>query len=99
MFGLDSALMLLRKHITLESVFKTLLEANENKHQEKKNEWQTCGVAWQIYVSLATRISSLINLYASAFSSWLAERASLGVYVCVNAVRNIFPFGFLFFSH
>ena len=36
MFGLDSALMLLRKHITLESVFKTLLKANENKSEEKK---------------------------------------------------------------
>lgn len=45
MFGLDSALMLLRKHITLESVFKTLLKANENKHQEKKKEWQTWGMA------------------------------------------------------
>lgn len=32
MFGLDSALMLLRKHITLEAVFKTLLEANENEN-------------------------------------------------------------------
>lgn len=38
MFGLDSALMLLRKHITLESVFKTLLTANENKNQEKKEK-------------------------------------------------------------
>lgn len=36
MFGLDSALMLLRKHITLESEFKTRLIANENTKEDKE---------------------------------------------------------------
>jgi len=72
MFGLDSALMLLRKHITLESEFKTRLIANENT-KEDKEERIGGFMAWQISISLTTRRSSLIKLYTSAFSTLLAQ--------------------------
>lgn len=52
-------------------------------------------MAWLIYISLATRRSSLINLYTPTFSTCLAERVGLGMCAYVMLLTTIISFWFL----
>lgn len=49
-------------------------------------------MAREIYISLATRRSNLINLYIPIFSTWLAQGASLSLCVYVMWLTTNFLF-------